>query len=190
LAVSTLPRPRKRNLWSAGTEDQLWTRIRDRDDRPISAVIRDFCRERGLSFHTARAKYYRRQRTGQAGGESPADTALEDLGAFLRDAGQASGVDLAGFLSGLKTLAALAAEGQRRGERAEEVKALRREREQLASEVEEYRKRFELLTGELQALAALVEEFSGLTSVAKVAGLGEFARKLRHQVEQAVQATI
>jgi hypothetical protein len=190
LAASTLPRPRKRNLWSAGTEEQLWTRIRDRDDRPISAVIREFCRERGLSFHTARAKYYRLQRTGQAAAEPPTDSALEDLGAFLRDASQVPGVDLVGFLSGLKTLAALAAAGQRRGELMEEVEILRRERAQAASRLEEYGKRLDLLTGELQTIAALVEEFTGLSSVAKVSGLGEFTRKLSNQVERAAQTAL
>ncbi len=189
MAASTLPRPRKRNLWSAGTEEQLWTRIQDRDDRPISAVIRDFCRERGLSFHTARAKYYRRQRTGEAAADTPADTALDDLGAFLRDAGRVPGVDLGGFLGGLRTMAALACQGQRRGELTEEVDSLRQEREQLESKVEEYRERLAFMAGEVQALAGLVDEFAGLTSVAKVTGLAEFARKLRHQVDQVVRTT-
>ncbi|MDQ7795049.1 MAG: hypothetical protein RDU89_11665 [bacterium] len=185
MTASTLPRPRKRNLWSAGIEEQLWARIRERDDRPISAVIRDFCRERGLSFHTARAKYYRRLRSADEPAQAPpADTALEDLAAFLRDAAEVPGVDLAGFLGGLKTMASLAAGGRRQRDLAAEVQGLRREGEQLSGHLEECQQRLRALAEEHRGLESLVEEFTGLTSVGKVAGLGEFARNLRQRVDQ------
>jgi hypothetical protein len=131
-----------------------------------------------MSYHTARAKYYRRLRAGAE--PAPADTVLEDLAAFLRDASGLPGVNLGGLIGGLRTLAALAMAAD----------GLGREREELGRRLADLERRLGLLKEQHRELGAMVAEFAGQTSIDKVTGLEEFTRRLQAALDRLGQVLL
>jgi hypothetical protein len=192
----------KRIRWKAGKEDELWDYVQSRTATgiSISEALKTFADKNGISWLTARWKYYRLRQDRATGipeleeqepGElvvAPAveenaksDQTLTALSAFLSSASKLESVDLTGLLTGLSNMAnaALGGEDARRA-----TSTIRSEYNELLRTMQEYDRRFGQVRQEYQTLAALVDEWLNLHSVDRVTTMGEFSKKLRVQVDQ------
>ncbi len=192
---------RKRIRWKAGKEDELWDYVQSRTASgiSISEALKTFADKNGISWLTARWKYYRlRQdrtvsipelegpvessRTAPAAEDlAKSDQTLSALSSFLSSASKLEGIDLTGLLSGLSNMANAALSGE---DAKREAAAIRTDYNELLRTMQEYDRRFAQVRQEYQTLAALADEWLNLHSVDRVTTMGEFSKKLRVQVDQ------
>ena len=195
----------KRIRWKAGKEDELWDYVQSRTASgvSISEALKTFADKNGISWLTARWKYYRLRQDRvigipeleaplepvgeQAGSLSAAediarsDQTLSALTTFLSSASKLESIDLTGLLSGLSNMARAALSGEDANRAAA---AIRTEYNELLRTTQEYDRRFAQVRQEYQTLAALADEWLNLHSVDRVTTMGEFSKKLRVQVDQ------
>lgn len=86
--MSTSTQPQLRTTWDEDIERELWGFVQDRAGREsLSCALREFAEKRGLSVHTARAKYYRMRRRRNAGEDGRANGDQGAAGAAGGEAG-------------------------------------------------------------------------------------------------------
>ena len=190
----------KRIRWKAGKEDELWTYVQTRSAAgiSISESLKTFADANGISWLTARWKYYRlkqdRAETIEELEEAPrdeqrnpaqasfsADESFQALSSFLDYAKQLERTDLTSLLSGLASMAKCALEGEQAQNTSSRVRAQYNE---LLQCVQEYDKRFSQVRQEYEILRSLVEEWLARHSVDRVTTMGDFAKRLKVQVDQ------
>jgi hypothetical protein len=187
----------KRIRWKAGKEDELWDYVQSRtaSGNSISEALKSFADSNGISWLTARWKYYRLKQdrsttiaelqeqlepsTPLAPGRP--DDVLEALSAFLTSASGLHGTDLTGLLQGLSNMAKAALAGEEAERTAEKIRTQYNELKQI---LQEYEKRFAQVRQEYETLSFLVEEWLNLHSVDRVTSMGDFGKRLRVQVDQ------
>lgn len=190
----------KRIRWKAGKEDELWDYVQTRTAAgvSISEALKRFADSNGISWLTARWKYYRLKQDRSATiaelEEVPAppktasletrfrpDDSFEALSSFLSAAARLEGTDLTGLLSGLASMARAALDGE---EARGTARAVRTRYNELVQTCQEYEKRFSQVRQEYETLSMLVREWLARHSVDRVTTLGDFAKRLEVQVDQ------
>ena len=187
----------KRIRWKAGKEDELWNYVQSHvaSGVSISEALKTFADSNGISWLTARWKYYRLKQDRTTAireleeapekAETPAytkpDAAFEALSAFLQSASRLEQTDLTGLLMGLASMAKSALGGE---DAERTAAAIRQQYNELQVKMQEYDKRFQQVRQEYETLACLVDEWLNLHSVDRVTSMGDFAKKLRVQVDQ------
>ncbi len=192
----SLPNKTRRIRWDEGKADELWNFVQEETAKgnKVTAALREFAEDNGISWLTARWKYYRvknerldteralesRSQDGDEMGAEDHDTAFSHLSAFLKYA-QGTGLDLSGLLGGLHHLA----------KEAEAAQSLQREIEEKEKEMAALKQRFHALEGKMkevkaqyQTLNYLINEWLNLQSVDRVTTMGDFGRKLQYQVDK------
>jgi hypothetical protein len=188
MSVATRP---GRIRWKDGKAEELWEFVQERTARGqrITEALKEFADQNGISWLTARWKYYRvrneREEEPPAAEPVPApegagDGLLEELGAFMKRAA-AAGVDLAAFFAALHQLARRAEEGHGLRQRVDE---LERELDARQSEAAALREQLERVREQYTTLNYLVTDWLNLQSVDRVTSMGDFGRRLRYQVDQ------
>ncbi|MEW6524951.1 MAG: hypothetical protein AB1445_15700 [Bacillota bacterium] len=189
---------KSRISWKDGKAEELWEYVQTRTARGerITQALKDFADMNGISWLTARWKYYRVKQDrdtedmpGEAPGQIPlravpnpetGDSLLEGLGGFLSRAARL-GVDLDGFFAGLKCLAQHAGEGEELRARFSSLEASLRQRE---SEVAALKEQLGRVREQYETLNYLVHDWLNMQSVDRVTSMGDFGRRLRYQVDQ------
>ncbi len=175
----------RRIRWKAGKEDELWSYMQERlgSGANISDALKTYADRNGISWLTARWKYYRlkQERSGTTEARRadiieskpeaapPKDHTLETLSDFLRSVSKLGGVDLSGFLDGLASMARLALDGQSAkpvGEHLLHCEAL------IARAREEH-----------QSLSRLVDEWTAAPGVERITLLADFEARLKAAIE-------
>lgn len=196
--MEALSRQSERIRWKDGKERELAEFMKARIDAGMSITdaLKAFAQENGISWLTARWKYYQMQRKRDS--EAPAETtkpvrrglrrrdAVGSEGQFIESlqrfigASKASGVDIFPLVKGLARFATLAEEGAKLRTRIEETE---REKQALLAELQ--RRRFE--SGEfedhLKALLKQIDEWLGKSEVDRIQYLTEFSNGLKREME-------
>jgi len=197
--MNALSKQSERIRWKDGKEQELaeFMKTRLEGGMSITDALKAFAQENGISWLTARWKYYQMQRKREAnaaagtqknsGRRGPRRQAasdgeeqfIESLQRFI-GASRASGVDILPLVKGLARFATLAEEGARLRTRVEETE---REKQALLEELK--RKRFE--SGEfedhLRALLRDIEKWLGQNEVDRIQHLTEFTNGLKQELE-------
>ncbi|MGE5485917.1 MAG: hypothetical protein ACM3X4_12970 [Ignavibacteriales bacterium] len=175
----------KRIRWKAGKEDELWAFMQERlsSGANISEALKTYADRNGISWLTARWKYYRLKQDrsqvappqiagsdGLAPGPAQAgDRTIETLSDFFRSASSLGDVDLTGLLEGLASMARLAVEGRR------------------MKQAEQRLHRWETLIAEArrehESLSELIREWTAAPGVERIASIGDFEARLKAAVE-------
>jgi hypothetical protein len=188
--------------WEDERERDLWDfmRRRLRDGLSITAALKEYGDKNGMSWLTARWKYY--QIRGRQGGESPAsppedrpdkertrrrkETSQDEFLSYLTDLVEGSaqsGEDIVPMMKGLSRLAMLSSEGIR-------LRESLRERERLAasavSDAKKASAERDRAQDTLRALCAFLQEWLELPPVEKVGSLKEFSERLRAEIDSAM----
>lgn len=196
--MEALSRQSERIRWKDGKERELAEFMKARIDAGMSITdaLKAFAQENGISWLTARWKYYQMQRKRDS--KAPAETtkpvrrglrrrdAVRSEGQFIESlqrfigASKASGVDILPLVKGLARFATLAEEGAKLRTRIEETE---REKQALLAELQ--RRRFE--SGEfedhLKALLKQIDEWLGKSEVDRIQYLTEFSNGLKREME-------
>ncbi|MBE3518726.1 MAG: hypothetical protein IMW97_00280 [Firmicutes bacterium] len=196
--MQALSKQTQRIRWKDGKERELAEFMKARTDAGMSITdaLKAFAQENGISWLTARWKYYQMQRKKDSKTDQEVtkavrrdrrkqDTAtsegqfLESLQRFI-GASRASGVDVLPLVKGLARFATLAEEGAKLRARMEET-----EREKQALQAELERRRFESgeMEDHLKALLKQIDEWLGKSEVDRVQYLAEFASGLKREME-------
>lgn len=194
----------KRIRWKAGKEDELWNYVQNRTAAgvSISEALKTFADQNGISWLTARWKYYRlrqdravtieeleeateaAQETREHNTIQPTmkpDEAFEALSRFLSAASKLECTDLTGLLYGLASMANAALKGE---DAQRETAAIRAQYNELQKRMQEYERWLLQVRQEYETLRNTAEHWLSLHSVDRVTTMGEFAKKLQVQVEQ------
>jgi len=201
----------KRIRWKAGKEDELWNYVQNRTAAgvSISEALKTFADKNGISWLTARWKYYRLKQDKDSALEvaeevvpapryRPADVlrmpqpapvhstlrpdeAFEALSSFLSSASKIESLDLAGLLNGLGSMASAALRGE---DSIRESATVRQQYNELQQQFVEYKRRLDQVRAEYDILANIANDWLDLHSVDRVTMMGDFAKKLQVQVEK------
>ncbi|NPV69201.1 MAG: hypothetical protein HPY55_00965 [Firmicutes bacterium] len=191
--LATEGAPSKRIRWKAGKEAELWQYVQGRlaAGANVSEALKGFADDNGISWLTARWKYYRLKQNKGSGGEDaspvateePApvtserdgDTAFRALTLFLKSATSLDSLELSGFLSGLATLAEMALTGKTA---SGELAVLRTRQRELTERVRAYEEKLAGAAGRLSAVRAVVDDWLKMPGVDRVTSLEEFTGRL------------
>lgn len=196
--MEALSKQSQRIRWKDGKDQELAEFMKARIDAGMSITdaLKAFAQENGISWLTARWKYYQMQRKkdskraaemtravrrGLRGQDAVGSEGqfLESLQRFI-GASRASGVDILPLVKGLARFATLAEEGAKLRARIEET-----EREKQALQAELERRRFESgeIEDHLKTLPRQIDEWLGKSEVDRVQYLTEFASGLKREME-------
>jgi len=183
-----------RYRWKDGEEAKLveYVDSRAKEGVSVTSALKEYSREKGISWLTARWKYYQVKRKTQPHGrtEAEADSPRESepkvsaeddfLGSLscLVDTLKGSGEDVVPFMRGLSRMALLAREAMSAGSRLND---LQRERDHLWGELERTRERIRALREDVKKHLAVVEDWLALSQVDKVSALKDFAGNLARE---------
>lgn len=178
-----------RRRWLAANENELLQFVESKvqGGSSVTEALKEYGKSQGLSWLTARWKYYQLKRSSArpAGGAASSVEKASDGGDFIsslkeiieasRDAGQ----DVSAFMKGLARLAALSRETVRlRAELAAQV----HKAEEMARQIEETRSGVRNLLGHAERLFMTLESWLALPEVDRVANLMDLADKVREEI--------
>ncbi|HHV79144.1 MAG TPA: hypothetical protein GXX40_05975 [Firmicutes bacterium] len=123
----------RRMGWKQGKEEELLDFIRERSAKGISIVeaLKEFAKQNGISWTTARWKYYRLRQQNQPrpGIDFSDDNVFQELGRIVNDVSSIPEVRLKPFVVGLATLTEMARLGCKLAAKVGSVQASLRELE-------------------------------------------------------------
>lgn len=159
--------PMRRIGWKQGKEEELLEFISERSARGISIVesLKEFAKQNGISWTTARWKYYRlrqqREANSRLGRGFGDDNIFRELGRILNNVSGIQEMHLKPFVSGLATLTELAHAGH-----------------QLATKVETIGATLQQLESELSRLAGAVDSWRDSSPGSKLSTIDDLASVL------------
>ena len=183
--------------WDEGKADELWEFVQRETAKgnKVTSALREFAADNGISWLTARWKYYRvknerlqseerddpaPEEREQSESEQGGSHVLDHLTGFLRH-GQGTGLDLEGFFAGLHLLARQAEQAQ---SLEEELQGLREKLEAEKKQCQKLEDKLEQVKEQYQTLNYLTQDWLNLQSVDRVTTMGDFGRKLQYEVDR------